>query len=194
MNSSERDIFSRLEHEMSRDLTQWRRDITASFESYCQIAIEMEEVRAGDAPNIGDTTVVNTIKRHTIDFLIADWTEHPDSPHRGDYVSATGESYWYAFDEENDRLRPYRLPMGYKIEGPFVDWRIEPYITEAGLEKRVRRNTKEEHQYTHPFGLHLILQHPAVISDAGIVLPIHPERIYLPLHYERTTLRVYPSA
>lgn len=194
MERNEQDIFFDLEHEMGRDLTQWRRDITASFERCCRIAIEMEELRADDALEPADTATQESIKRHTIDFLIADWIDHKDSPHPRDFISVTGETYWYADDEETGEPVPYRLPMGHKLEGTLMRFEIRPYITEAGLEKRVHRNASKVYQYTHPYGLHLILEHATVVNDAGNVLPIYPDTVYLPIHYERAALRVYPGS
>jgi hypothetical protein len=190
MEGNEYDIFSELEHEMGRDLTQWRRHIIACFERCCLAAFEIEEVKA-DPLDLTDPMVRESIKRHTIDFLISDWIDAKDSPRPGDFISVTGESYWHTIDDANREMTTFRLPMGYKIEGPLLHWDIFPYIDEAGLEEHVHRDSELAYRYTHPFGLHLILDHPTITNDVGTLLPIHPERVYLPIHYERAQLKVY---
>ena len=193
MKENEYDIFSQLEHEMGRDLSQWRRHIVASFEKCCLAALEIEEAKAGDALDLTDPATRESIKRHTIDFLIADWIDTKDSPHPGDFISATGESYWHTMDSSNGEMTTFRLPIGYKIQGPLQHWDILPYIDEAGLEARVHKNPEQASQHTHPFGLHLILDDPTITTDAGRLLQIYPEQIYLPIHYARTELKVYAA-
>lgn len=190
MKGNEFDIFSELEHEIGRDLTQWRRRIVASFEKCCRAAMEIEEARV-DPVDISDAAVYDSIKRHTIDFLIADWIEDKDSPHPTDVISVSGESLWYAEDDTTEGMKPFRLPAGYKIEGSLQHFDVMPYIDQAGLEARVHRDPELAYRHTHPFGLHLILNHPTITNDVGTVLPIRPEYIYLPIHYEQAKLRAY---
>jgi hypothetical protein len=191
MERNEHDIFSQLEHEMGRDLSQWRRHIVARFEKSCQAAYEIEEAKIDDALNLTDPAVRASIKRHTIDFLIADWIEDKDSPRPGDFISVTGESYWHTMDTASGEMTPFRLPIGYKIEGPLLHWDILPYIDEAGLEARVHKDPELAYRHTHPFGLHLILDDPTITTDTGRLLQIYPDQIYLPIHYARTELKVY---
>lgn len=187
---NEFDIFSRLEHEMGCDLTRWRRDIVGSFEKCCLAAMKMEEAKA-ESLDLTNAVVRESIKTHTINFLIAAWLDHEDSPHPGDFISVTGESYWHTLDSSNGEMTTFRLPMEYKIEGPLLHWDILPYIDEAGLEEHVHRNAELAYRYTHPFGLHLILDHPTITNDVGTILPVSPEQVYLPIHYERTQLKRY---
>lgn len=187
---NEFDIFSRLEHEMGRDLTRWRRDIVASFERCCLAAMKMEEAKS-DPLDLTDPAVRESIKRRTIDFLITEWLDHKDSPHPGDIISVTGESYWHTLDSSNGEMTTFRLPIDYKIEGPLMHWDILPYIDEAGLEGNVHRNSELTYRYTHDFGLHLILDHPTITNDVGTLLQIYPEQVYLPIHYERAQLKLY---
>lgn len=191
MESNEYDIFSELEHEIGRDLTQWRRHIVARFEKCCLAALEMEEAKINDAFDLTDPAVSEPIKNHIIDFLIAEWLDAKDSPRPGDFISVTGESYWYAPEEKGGEMRPFRLPIGYKIEGALQHWDVLPYIDEAGLETRVHRTPDLTYRHTHPFGLHLILDHPTITTDAGSLLPNRLEQIYLPIHYRRATLRTH---
>ena len=193
MEGNEYDIFSELEHEMGRDLSQWRRDIVSSFEKCCRIAHDIEESRAGDAFDTTDPTIYGAIKRHTIDFHIADWLDRKESPHPGDIIAVTGESYWYTLDEANNTMTPFRLPIGYKIEGPLVHWDIQPYIDEAGLALGAYLDEKLASQHTHPFGLHLILDHPTFTSDAGSLLEIDADQVYVPMHYERADLKLFSA-
>jgi hypothetical protein len=190
MEPNEYDIFSQLEHEMGRDLTQWRRDIIARFETCCLAAFEIEEAKA-DPLDLTDPVVRESIKKHTIDFLIAEWIDHKDSPRPGDLISVTGESYWHTLDGSSGEMTTFRLPIDYKIEGPLLHWDILPYIDEHGLEARVHSNAELAYRHTHPFGLHLILDNPTITNDVGTLLPIHPEQVYLPIHYERAELKVY---
>jgi hypothetical protein len=191
MKENEYDIFSQLEHEMGRDLTQWRRHIVASFERCCLAAFETEEAKTDDALDLTDPSVRESVKWHTVELLIAEWINIKDSPHPGDFISATGESYWHTMDTSSGELTTFRLPIGYKIEGSLQHWDILPYIDEAGLEERVHRDPELAYQHTHPFGLHLILDDPTITTDAGRLLPIHPDKIYLPIHYARTELKIY---
>jgi hypothetical protein len=193
MEGNEYDIFSELEREIGRDLSQWRRSIVASFEKCCLAAYEIEEAKT-DPLNLTDPVVRESIKRHTIDFLIADWIDDKDSPHPGDFISVTGETYWHIRDEDSGEMTTRRLPIGYKIEGSLMHWDVLPYIDEAGLEMHVHHDPELAYRHTHHFGLHLILDHPTIISDAGTILPISPEQVYLPIHYSRTTLKSFPGA
>lgn len=193
MEGNEYDIFFELEREIGRDLSQWRRSIVTSFEKCCLAAYQIEESKAGPL-NLTDPAVRESIKKHIIDFLINDWIDSKESPHPGDFISATGGSYWHTSDNETGEMTIFRLPIGYKIEGPLRHWDIKPYIDEAGLEVGAHRNPELASKHTHPFGLHLILDHPTIISDAGTILPISPEQVYLPIHYSRTTLKSFPGA
>lgn len=193
MEGNEYDIFFELEREIGRDLSQWRRSIIASFEKCCLAAYQIEESR-GEPLDLTDPAVRESIKKHIIDFLINDWIESKESPHPGDFISATGGSYWHTSDNETGEMTIFRLPIGYKIEGPLRHWDIKPYIDESGLEVGAHRNPELASRHTHPFGLHLILDHPTIISDAGTILPISPEQVYLPIHYSRTTLKSFPGA
>lgn len=175
---------------MGRDLTRWRREIIASFEKCCLAAMKTEEAKTGSL-DLTDPIVRESIKKHTIDFLIAEWLDHKDSPHPGDFISVAGETYWHTLDSDENEMTTFRLPIGYKIEGPLLHWDILPYIDEAGLEENIHRSSELAYRYTHPFGLHLILDHPTITNDVGTLLPIYPEQIYLPLHYERASLKCY---
>ena len=190
MEGNEYDIFSQLEREMGRDLTQWRRHIVARFEKCCLAAYEIEEAKS-DPLDLTDPVVYESIKRHTIDFLIADWIEDKESPHPGDFISVTGESYWHLRDENNGEMTTRRLPIGYKIEGSLMHWDVLPYIDQVGLQLQAHRNPELAYQHTHHFGLHLILDNPTITTDTGRLLEIHPEQIYLPIHYEQATLKSY---
>lgn len=192
MEGNEYDIFSELEHEIGRDLSQWRCSIIASFEKCCLAAYEIEEAK-GDPLDLTDPVVRESIKRHTIDFLIAEWIANKDSPHPGDFISVTGGSYWHVRDEDSGEMTVRRLPIGYKIGGSLMHWDVLPYIDEAGLEGNVHHDPELAYRHTHHFGLHLILDHPTITSDAGNLLPIHREQIYLPIHYARTELRCYTN-
>ena len=193
MRGNEYDIFSELEREMGRDLTQWRHDIIAVFEQCCLAALEIEEARS-DPLDLTDPAVREAVKRHTTDFLVAGWLDLKDSPRPGDIIAATGETYWHTLDTGDGEMTTFRLPIGYKIEGPLMRWDILPYIDEAGLEARVHRNLELIGRHTHPFGLHLILDHPTITDERGGLLPIHAEQIYVPIHYERTALKAYTGA
>lgn len=192
MEGNEYDIFSELEHEMGRDLTQWRRRIVASFEKSCLAAMEIEEANA-DAVDTSNPAVYQSIKNHTISFLTPDWIEDKDSPRPGDHIEATGESYCYANYTSDGKTMPFRLPIGYRLHGTLRYLDVSPYINEAGLELRVHTDPELAYRYTHPFGLHLVLALPTITTDAGRLLPRRPEQIYLPLHYARTGLKVYPD-
>lgn len=193
MEGNEYDIFFELEREIGRDLSQWRRSIVASFEKCCLAAYQIEEAKA-EPLDLTDPAVRESIKKHIIDFLINDWIESKESPHPGDFISVTGGSYWHTLDNETGEMATFRLPIGYKIEGPLRHWDIKPYVDEAGLEVSAHRNPELALRHTHPFGLHLILDHPTIINDAGTILPISPKQAYLPIHYSRTTLKSFPGA
>lgn len=192
MEENEYDIFSQLEHEIGRDLSQWRRGIIASFEKCCLAACKIEETKAGSL-DLGDPSVRESIKRHTIDFLINDWIDSKESPHSGDFISVTGGSYWHTLDSSNGEMETFRLPIGYKIQGPLLHWDILPYIDEAGLGAGAHRDPALTYKHTHPFGLHLVLDNPTITNEEGNLMPIYPEYIYLPIHYARAELRLYKN-
>lgn len=195
MEQNERDIFSRLEHEIGRDLSQWRRDIVASFEKCCLIAFEIEESKPPGSPlDINDPTVYQAIRNRVINLLAGVWIDDKNSPRPGDPIAVTGESYWLTLDSEAGEMTNFRLPIGYKIEGPLLHWDIKPYIDEAGLQERVHRNLELAYKHTHPFGLHLILDHPTICDEQGDILPIQPDQVYLPLHYARAQLKLYAQS
>lgn len=192
MEGKEYDIFSELEHELGRDLSQWRRHIVASFEKCCQAAIEMERAKS-DPLNLDDPVVYATIKHRTISFLIADWIEDKESPRPRDLISVTGSSYWYTLDETTGNMSPFRLPIGYKMEGPLIRWDVAPYIDEAGLDLDAHLNDELTYRHTRSFGVHLILEHPIITSDAGTLLQVDTDRAYVPIHYARTGLKLYSN-
>ncbi|MNH50331.1 hypothetical protein D3C73_19450 [compost metagenome] len=192
MEGNEYDIFSELEHEIGRDLSQWRRDIIASFERSCLAAYEIEEAKT-DPLNLTDPAVRESVRKQIIDFLIAEWIDAKESPRPGDFISVAGESYWHTLDSSNGDLETFRLPIGYKIQGSLLHWDVLPYIDEAGLEAHAHRDPELVYKHTHPFGLHLILADPTITNEHGNLMPIYPEQVYLPMHYERATLRLYTN-
>lgn len=66
-----------------------------------------------------------------------------------------------------------------------------PYIDEAGLEFGAHRKLELLHKYFRPFGIHLILDNPTITDEHGGLMSIYPERVYLPIHYERAKLELY---
>ena len=192
MEGNEYDIFSQLEREIGRDLSQWRRKIIATFEEYCLAAYKIEESKA-EPLDLTNPAARESIKRHIIDFLIAEWIDSKDSPHPGDFISVTGESYWHTLDSSNGGMETFRLPIGYKIQGPLLHWDVLPYIDEAGLAAGAHRDPELTYRHTHPFGLHLVLDNPTITNEEGNLMPIYPEHIYLPIHYARAELRRYAN-
>ena len=57
MEGNEFDIFSRLEHEIGRDLSSWRRDILGKYEVCYRVALEIEESKINEPLNTTDPTV-----------------------------------------------------------------------------------------------------------------------------------------
>ena len=193
MGENEYDIFSRLDREIGHDLATWRHDILARFEACCRAAFEIEEAKTNEPLNLTDPTVYQAIKSHVIDFLITDWIDHEASPRPGDLISATGKSYWYTQDGNDGVLTALRLPAGHKVQGTLTHWDILPYIDEEGLEADAHKHPELIYKFFRPFGVHFILDNPTLTNEAGTLLPIHPERVYLPIHYEQSELRVYGS-
>lgn len=192
MEGNEYDIFSELEREIGRDLSQWRRSIIASFEKCCLASYKIEEAKA-EPLDLTDPAVRESIKSHTIDFLIAKWIDSKESPHPGDFISVTGESYWHTLDSDNGEMTTFRLPIGYKIQGSLLHPDVLPYIDEAGLAVGAHRDPELALRHTHPFGLHLVLSNPTITNEEGNLLPIYPEHVYLPIHYARAELRLYKN-
>lgn len=117
MEGSESDIFSRLEREMSRDLSQWRHNILGRFDICCRIAFETEEAKTDEPLNLIDPVVSQAIKSHLTDYLIAEWNSIDTAPKPNDYLSVTGESFWHTYDSSDEGLMIYKLPKGHKIQG-----------------------------------------------------------------------------
>lgn len=176
---------------MGRDLSFWRRDIISRFEVCCRVAFEIEEAKTDEPLDLTDPTVAQAIRRHVIDFLLADWMSLDDSPNESDFISATGESFWHTLDDTNGDLKTFKLETGHKIEGTLAHWNILPYIDEAGLDDDAHRHPELITKHLRHFGLHLVLDHPLLTDEQGAPVPIIPERIYLPIHYERAQLKRY---
>lgn len=193
MKEDEHDIFSQLDHEIGRDLSDWRRDIIASFEKCCLVAYDIEEAKTDEPLNLTDPTVRQAIRSHVIDFLAADWVDSEASPHQGDFISVTGESYWHTQGSENDVPTLRKLPSGYKLQGVMAYWDIQPYIDQEGLEVDAHTSPQLIFQHLRPFGIQLVLDNPSVMNGAGVLLPVHHERAYIPLHYEQARLKVYST-
>lgn len=193
MEGNEYDIFSHLEQEMGRDLSEWRSRIVTRFEQCRRAALEIEIAKAGAALDLNNSTVIDRVKNRILEFIIAEWIDEKESPGPGDLIAVTGESYWRMHDEESEQLVIRRLPIGHKIEGALLHLDILPYIDEAGLVVLAHSDPELEAQHTHHFGLHLVLHDPTIVNEVGTLLPIHPEQVYVPIHYERAKLRAYAS-
>jgi hypothetical protein len=191
MEGSEYDIFSRLEREMSRDLSQWRHDILSRFDVYCRIAFEAEEAKTDEPLNLIDPAVSQAIKSHLTDYLVAEWNSIDAAPKPNDFLSITGESFWHTYDSSDEGLMTYKLPKGHKIQGTLTRWDILPYIDEAGLELGAHRKLELIHKYFRPFGIHLMLDNPTITDEHGDLMSIYPERVYLPIPYERAKLELF---
>lgn len=191
MEPHEHDIFSRLEREISHDLSQWRRSIVASFETCCLTAYDIEESKSNEPLNLTDPSIRQAIRSRTIDFLMTDWMEFDDTPRKGDFVSLSGESFWHTLDDTNGDLKVFKLPANHKIHGNMMSWDILPYLDEAGLDEDAHKHPDLTSRYVRPFGIHLVLDSPTITDQQGVPAFIAPDRIYLPIHYERANLKLY---
>lgn len=192
MKEDEYDIFSKLDNEIGRDLSGWRSDIIACFEKCCTVAYDIEEVRTGAPLNLTDPSVRQAVRSHIIDFLTADWTDLEASPHPGDFISVTGESYWHTQGSDNDVPVLHKLPAGHKLQGTVAHWDIRPYVDQEGLELDVHTNPELISGHIGLFGVHLILDNPTLTDDAGALLPVRYSQAYVPIHYKQAKLKTYP--
>ena len=192
MDSSEHELFSRLEHELGRDLSAWRRDIVHRFESCFVAAYDIEASTRGGVLDVNDLTVRQAIRSRLIDLLAADWLRLADSPSHGDFISVTGETFWHT-PSLDDAPLVSKLPAGHKIQGEMAHWDIAPYVDEAGLEGDTYRQPEHIFSHLRLFGVHLVLDHPTFTNELGIPLPLKSDRITVPIHYERARLIRYPN-
>lgn len=192
MEGNEFDIFSRLEHEIGRDLSIWRHAILERYEVCYRVALEIEESKTNEPLDLNDPTASQAIRSRILDFLVSEWSDLEASPQPGDFISVTGESFWHAFDDDGE-LMTFKLLAGHKVQGTLAFWDILPYIDEAGLGFDAHRSPELIAKYLRPFGVHLVLDSPTITDEHGAPIPISPERVYLPIHYEQAELSLYKN-
>ena len=79
------------------------------------------------------------------------------------------------------------------MEGPLIRWDVAPYLDEAGLDLGAHLNDELTCKHTRSFGVHLILEHPIITSDAGTLLQVDTDQAYVPIHYARSGLKLYSN-
>ena len=185
------DIFAELDHEMGRDLSQWRREAVASFEGCFSVACDIEQSRSRTRLDFNNPAVREMLKNRTINLLLAELRDMDGSPKPGDLISVTGETYWHIQEEGDDGPRIRKLPAGHKIQGDLMHYDIGPYIDEQGLDIDVHLYPERLTTQLKMFGLQLVLTDLSHHDEFGEELRMTAKQIYLPIHYQRAELRLY---
>lgn len=192
MTASEHDMFSRYEREIGRDLSAWRHDIIGRFERHCVEVLDAEEARLGEL-DLDDPTVVGHIRSQVSEYIGARWDDIEGAPHEGDILSVTGECFWYALNTDRGALDVHMLAAGYTLQGKLAGRSVLPYVNQFGLVAGAERNRRIMQRYLNPFGLHLVLDAPTFRNHYGAQLAVSPERVFLPIHYDKAVLKLYTA-